>query len=302
MMSEEQKEDVVYLNDLCLELAFSGRMPARRYGWSAHDSHGWVVDLITLGSQEQRVGVGESFTRYSGLAALYAPETVYYEHCEGDSVDEAFMVFSASGKAEKSLREVTGKEGFCHIKDAGGFVAGLLQRLGNVFMERAKGSEFLASALMFETLHLIYTATPVGKSRRVIKQPSHHKEFDLKYRVNEYLKMHLSKSLQVSDLARAMGMSESSFAHEYSRVVGETPYQAIIHSKLIAAKRMLLVEGLTVKATSERLKFSSEFNFSRTFKRREGCSPSEYVKRMNARGTVGPIRFGSDLAPGDDDR
>jgi AraC-like DNA-binding protein len=71
-------------------------------------------------------------------------------------------------------------------------------------------------------------------------------------------------------------MSTSAFAHAYPRLAGESPYCTVRRLKLEAAKRFLLQDGLSVKECAERLGFSSEFHFSRLFKRLEGLSPTRY--------------------------
>ncbi|NUN94477.1 MAG: helix-turn-helix transcriptional regulator, partial [Verrucomicrobiae bacterium] len=80
----------------------------------------------------------------------------------------------------------------------------------------------------------------------------------------------------VAALARRVGMSASAFAHAYPRVAGETPHRAILRLKIEAAKKLLLDQRLRVKETAERLGFSSEFHFSRAFKRLEGVPPRDY--------------------------
>jgi len=75
-------------------------------------------------------------------------------------------------------------------------------------------------------------------------------------------------------------MSVSAFAHAYPRRAGESPNRTVRRLKLEAAKRFLLQDGLNVKECAERLGFSSEFHFSRLFKRVEGMSPSDYRRAL----------------------
>jgi AraC-like DNA-binding protein len=102
----------------------------------------------------------------------------------------------------------------------------------------------------------------------------------LPQQVAAFLDAHLEQPLAVADLAAAVGMSESAFAHAYPRAAGETPYQAILRSKITAAKRLLISDGLSVKTTARALGFSTEFNFSRAFKRVEGMAPSHYARQF----------------------
>ena len=94
--------------------------------------------------------------------------------------------------------------------------------------------------------------------------------------------------MRVADLARHAKMSVSAFAHAYPRRAGESPYRTVQRLKLEAAKRLLLQDGLSVKECAERLGFSSEFHFSRLFKRLEGMSPMRYRQALLEKVLGGP--------------
>ncbi|MCK5805006.1 MAG: helix-turn-helix transcriptional regulator [Lentisphaeria bacterium] len=271
-----------------LRLAFNGTSRPKQDGWTAHGTGAsWVLDVITKGEQTQRVGSGKLFLRPNALLALYAPGTNYYElQRHGNTMEEAYMVFEVSqATIAEALKELTGDEGYCHIEDPAAVAASRLQRLGTMFSERPRGTEFLASALMLEVLGRIYTSSIVGPHRRTLAPTGNDPVKRLIERVSEYLDEHLAEPVQVADLARYVGMSTSTFAHAYPVAAGDTPYNAVVRHKVNAAKRLLLGEGLTVKETAGRLGFSSEFNFSRTFKRVEGVAPGKYVQRLRARRT-----------------
>jgi len=51
------------------------------------------------------------------------------------------------------------------------------------------------------------------------------------------------------------------------------------------AKQLLLSENLNVKETAQRLGFSSEFQFSRAFRRQEGVPPRRYRETLTHRCT-----------------
>ncbi|MFZ4599329.1 MAG: helix-turn-helix transcriptional regulator [Terrimicrobiaceae bacterium] len=80
-----------------------------------------------------------------------------------------------------------------------------------------------------------------------------------------------------------MKMSLPTFARSYPRIAGETPSRTIRRMKLQVAKSLLLAEGTSVKECAERLGFSSEFHFSRLFKKLEGIPPSKYAEYLSRR-------------------
>ena len=262
-----------------LILAYTGRTCYQRTYWAEHQMPHWVLDLIVDGHQRQRIESGEAFSRRRGVLALYAPMTRFVEYqVSGQVLQERYMVFSASGEVDAALRRLTGSDGYCHIEDPHGLIAAPLHRLGQRYRKGGPGSKLMITGLILETLGLLAESLHQGRClRRMVSQSD--PSLGLVDRVADYLDAHLDAPVRVMHLAEAVGMSESAFAHAYRRAARETPYTAIMRSKIDAAKHLLLQEGLNVQEAASRLGFSTAFNFSRTFKRVEGCAPRHYVVR-----------------------
>jgi AraC-like DNA-binding protein len=266
-----------------LTVAFTGNQNRQRHGWTDHLVSEWVVDMPTGRDQMQRVADGEPFLRESGLIAVYAPLTPYYEMSDpADPTIDSFAVFSAAGAEEAMLRPLVGAAGYCHIEDHDGRLRATLQLLGCSYRTRSPGHAWTVRGLLLELLGLLAETQATGPQRRYLASRTANQQ-TLVSRVQVYLDAHLSVPIAVAELAAAMGMSESAFAHEYPRHAQETPYQAILRSKITAAKRLLLSDGLSVQATARRLGFSTPFNFSRAFKRIEGHPPSCLTQRHRSR-------------------
>ena len=87
----------------------------------------------------------------------------------------------------------------------------------------------------------------------------------------------ITAELNVNDLAKRMHYSYDTFIRTFSRLFHQTPKEYLQEELYRRASYLLLAPDETVKSVSERLRFSSEFNFSRFFKRRSGgLSPKEY--------------------------
>jgi AraC-like DNA-binding protein len=260
-------------------LAYSGPRRFDRTGWSDHRLDHWVLDVLVRGRQLQRVGAGEPFWRESGVLALYAPGTRYRElEAAGQTLAEAFVVFSVAGAVARLLEGLTGRRGYCYIEDPQDAAGAMLQQLGRRYRTGGAGSELTVAGLMLQVLGAVVAARRTAAARHRI-MPAAGPGIRLVDRVADYLDTHLDSRVRTSDLAAAVGMSVSAFAHAYRAEAGEPPYQAVLRSKMAAAKRLLLQDGLTVKEAAAALGFSTPFNFSRTFKRMVGCSPSGYVIR-----------------------
>jgi AraC-like DNA-binding protein len=258
--------------------AYSGIARHETARWIHPRRRDWALDYLHHGRQTQRVGSGRAFVRPSGLAALYAPGCAYHEFQEaGKEVDESYVVFRLEGSARRALDRLTGRHGFCHFEDPDGTVAAALRAIAEEVFARRPGSALAAHGRLEGLLAALLAAEPKGPRRRVARAPGKVPgRGGLRARVEALLRADPGGRWSVAALARRVGMSASAFAHAYPRLAGETPHRAILRLKIEAAKGLLLGERLRVKEAAERLGFSSEFHFSRAFKRLEGVAPRDY--------------------------
>lgn len=262
---------------LCL--AYSGVTKFAVTEWARLQAHAWVVDYLHTGQQPQQVGGGRPFARLSHVAALYAPGTRYRERrVAGQTVDESYIVFRLRGDIARAFAALTGRAGYCHIRDPAHRLGDRLRVIADRLNRAQLGHDALAHGAFLELLGLILTATPVAA--RVRELAADAAPADLVTRTADYIRQHLRDSLRVADLARHAGLSVSVFAHRYPRLAGESPYRTVQRLRVQAAKQLLLQEGLTIKETAHRLGFPSEFQFSRTFKRLEGVAPQRYLTML----------------------
>jgi len=95
-------------------------------------------------------------------------------------------------------------------------------------------------------------------------------------RVEEMVREHWGKPLQVSDIASACGTSSSHLMRAYKRTTGRTIGQLIEDVRIERAKRLLRQEGATITSIAEQLNYSSRPHFAAAFRRAEGVSPLVY--------------------------
>lgn len=81
--------------------------------------------------------------------------------------------------------------------------------------------------------------------------------------------------LAVADLAHGLGLGREHFTRGFRRRLGVSPREHL-HRRLTQRACLRLLAGDKVKRVAADLGFSSEFVFSRFFKRRTGQSPSAY--------------------------
>lgn len=78
-------------------------------------------------------------------------------------------------------------------------------------------------------------------------------------------------------LARVAGMSRSSFAERFARVVGATPLHYLLQWRLAVAKNLLARENAAVADTALAVGYESASGFSTAFSRETGRSPKEFM-------------------------
>lgn len=95
-------------------------------------------------------------------------------------------------------------------------------------------------------------------------------------RVREQVHERLTEPWTVKRMATAVALGESRFAALYRQCFGMSPIEDLIQARLRHAQWLLTNRHTTVGEAAEKSGFRNIPHFSRLFRRRVGCSPSEY--------------------------
>ena len=87
----------------------------------------------------------------------------------------------------------------------------------------------------------------------------------------------LGRPYTLEQLAQQADMSVSTFSARFRARYGMAPHRYFLELRIKQATYLLL-RGTGVAQTAAQLGFYDAYHFSRTFKRRIGCSPPEYVR------------------------
>jgi AraC-like DNA-binding protein len=90
------------------------------------------------------------------------------------------------------------------------------------------------------------------------------------------LHRHPTRRWTIESLARAVGMSRSSFAREFKELTGEPPLAYLTGQRIDKAAHLLQRSALPLAQIAERIGYDSEYSFSKAFKRTKGISPGKY--------------------------
>lgn len=124
--------------------------------------------------------------------------------------------------------------------------------------------------IIIELLDKEYGNTPVCSAE--------NRKKELATALSDYLKMNISKSLTLPEIAEELSVSTSHLKAISNDTFGMPPIAYFITLKIDAAKRLIRESSLNFTEISLRLGFNTVHYFSYLFKKRVGMSPTEYAR------------------------
>ncbi len=100
-------------------------------------------------------------------------------------------------------------------------------------------------------------------------------------KVLHHIRNHGHAGTKVRELATLMHMSGETFSKEFTRTMAKTPKEFLQAELTNKASALLINPEMNIKEVAAILNFTSEFYFSKFFKRQVGISPSEYKKNFS---------------------
>lgn len=99
---------------------------------------------------------------------------------------------------------------------------------------------------------------------------------ELCYRIMQYVDTHLYSMESLCGLGEVFRYHYSYLSELFHRVTGDTLKHYYDSRRLLAAETLLREGTLSVTQIAEQLRYGSVYSFSRAFRRRCGCSPSQF--------------------------
>ncbi len=94
----------------------------------------------------------------------------------------------------------------------------------------------------------------------------------------DYIHLNTSMNLTVADIARKFGYNQGYLSHTFARYSGTTLKQFILKCKMDEANRLLSDTNLPIAEISQSLGYKDTHNFSKSYKKYTGITPSDYRK------------------------
>jgi AraC-like DNA-binding protein len=105
-------------------------------------------------------------------------------------------------------------------------------------------------------------------------------------RVLDHLIAHFTDVIRLDDLVRMSGCSPATFARRFTRLTGTTVVDYLHTLRIQEVQRVLLESDRPITDIAFAAGFNNLAHFNAIFKRRAGCSPSQYRKQQGAAGSA----------------
>src|SRR5512133_1991952 len=92
----------------------------------------------------------------------------------------------------------------------------------------------------------------------------------------EFIRGNYEKELSLKEVANIVNMPEGSFSRFFKKRSGRTFIESLNEIRLGHASRMLITTTQTIAEISYKCGFNNLSYFNRVFKRKNGCTPSEF--------------------------
>lgn len=154
-------------------------------------------------------------------------------------------------------------------------LARLVQMVGEEYMGRQPGSDFMLSRLVDMMLIEAMRSTTAGSAPPGLLRGLGDERLALALK-----QMHAqpARAWTVDQLAQAAALSRSAFYERFTRTLGVAPMEYLLSWRMELAKDLLRREGLAIAEVAERAGYASTSTFSTAFSRHVGQPPRAYAR------------------------
>jgi AraC-like DNA-binding protein len=214
-----------------------------------------------------RVSAGDVVLLFPGVRHAYRPsrETGWHEYWVGFSGEHAYRLWhNGLFTPERSIHHIGLKQELTADYEQ---VVGLCR-------QQTPGFQIRLGALVLQLLAHIHAIESAART------DSGHSE--LVERARAEMQRHVDEGIDVSVIAKAVGVGYTRLLETFREYTGLTPYQYYLQMRIHRAKELLQNPNLSVKEAAAALNFENQYYFSRIFKKKTGITPSEWKRSVDA--------------------
>ncbi|MBR6577474.1 MAG: helix-turn-helix domain-containing protein [Clostridia bacterium] len=148
----------------------------------------------------------------------------------------------------------------------------LMNQMAEEFAKQEPMSEKMLDSMLTRLLVLLY------RKRPELFLTDENRNTEIVRELQAKFEKDYSEHFSLSELALGYHISESHLSHIFKSVTGYAPIEYLMSCRLSAAKNLLSSSDKSIKEIIDLCGFSDESNFSRTFKKKVGMTPTEFRK------------------------
>lgn len=238
-----------------------------------HDCH--QILLIVKGSVTVCVN-GTNICAQAGDVAIFSRYENHSVHVQSQKYERYVLHVDPAVVSRKSpvYSLLTDRpSGFCNVIDVSQCadeIASLFCRLIEEYNRETVLSDEMQQLLFKQLLITIYRCTDLR---------ANHIHDDLVADLKQQFERRFRDRFSLSALAKQYNVSVSALSHRFRAATGVPVMEYLQSCRMANAKQMLAETELGIGQIVERCGFSDSSNFSRTFKRLNGISPSAFRKK-----------------------
>ena len=92
----------------------------------------------------------------------------------------------------------------------------------------------------------------------------------------QHLRLQYSKPIRVAELARTVGLPESTFTRQFRKATGSSPIAWLRHERIKQAKRRLMESRDAIKEIARQVGYADQYFFSKDFKKMTRLTPTQF--------------------------
>jgi AraC-like DNA-binding protein len=241
------------------------------------------LEFVARGNGRLELG-GEKYNLVAGTVFAYGPSIPHAISSDPDNPLVKYFLDFTGKKAAQLLASPAPRPGEIIQTSAPEHLLTLFESLIDAGLRKSPFQRRICTSIVEQMiLRIAETAVPVGTIGG--------EAFDTYQHCRRYIETHYRNVTGLPEVAAHCHIDPAYICRLFKRYDHQSPWQYIIQLKMREAAQRLQTPGALIKNVAHELNFGDAFQFSRTFRRVFGVSPSRFVQLQRtqfdkARGTI----------------